>query len=76
MNTNLRTARLQAEANDLKERLAHNGYKPGEPVDLDTMPPEHQAWQARLWYIGFALTHPELPENIPAGFELPPWVAL
>ena len=53
-----RSARINAEVNDLQRRLRLNGYKPGEPIDWatwETMPPEHLAWQARLWWLGCAM---------------------
>jgi hypothetical protein len=58
----LRRIRLEAEANMLRERLRNNGYKTGEPADFEQWPKEHIAWQARLWYIGFALHNPSMPE--------------
>jgi len=58
----LRTVRLQAEANDLKGRLANNGYLPGEAFNPETMPDDCKAWQARLWYIGRALVDRSIPE--------------
>lgn len=58
----MRIQRLNGEANDLKRRLANNGYKPLEPFDPETIPTEHQKWIARLWYIGRALIDRSLPE--------------
>lgn len=58
----LRRQRLEAEASDLQRRLVLNGYKLGEVFDPDTIPEEHKGWIARLWYIGFAMHNPALPE--------------
>ena len=63
----LRRQRLTAEASDLQRTMRLNGFVPGAPCswsDLEANPECLQA-QSRLWYIGYALSHPELPE-VPA----------
>jgi hypothetical protein len=60
----LRRSRLNAEARDLQRRMSNNGFKMGHPVtwaDLEA-DPSMKAAQSRLWYIGYALSHLEVPE--------------
>jgi hypothetical protein len=60
----MREARLKAEAADLQRRMRNNGFRPGEPVSWEELEadPSMVAAQSRLWYIGFALSHPEMAE--------------
>jgi hypothetical protein len=62
MESTFRLARLTAEANDLKTRLANNGYLSGVPFNPATMPDDCKRWQARLWYVGMAMYRTDLPE--------------
>ena len=60
----LREQRLRAEAVDLQRQLQLNGFIAGQPVswtELEADPDMIRA-QSRLWYIGFALSHPTMPE--------------
>ena len=62
-----RRARLEAEAGDLQRTIREAGFHIGAPMSwaLIESHPNLKAWQSRLWYIGFAINHPELPELSP-----------